>query len=124
MTISYEVFLARVIDEGIDAVKRDYAGADQKEKRDGAIAGFDACRGKSPDDLCILFRLAHNLTADAIPGGPSTPGRYWRRRCFALEVEWVCNCVSALLASNGQPVIIEPTARAVIKAAELCGVRT
>ena len=36
---------------------------------------------------------------------------YWYARCFALEVEWVCNVVSAMLMNEGRPTIVTPTAR-------------
>lgn len=41
---------------------------------------------------------------------------YWRHRCFHAEIEWVCNCVSAMLMNEGLPTIITPTCRGVMRA--------
>jgi len=38
-------------------------------------------------------------------------------------MNWVCNVVSALLMNQGLSTIIQPTARGVLKAAEIVGVR-
>ena len=46
--------------------------------------------------------------------------RYWRVRCFALEVEWTCNVVSAALVNQGLgEAIVPPTARGVMQAARI-----
>lgn len=47
---------------------------------------------------------------------------YWEARGFALEVEWVCNVVSAILMNEGKPTIIPPTARGTIRASEIVGI--
>lgn len=117
--MTLEEFLNRVIDDGIAAVKKDYRQPHQKEKRDGSIAGFEACRGKTLLELNELLQASHTSTADAHDRRAKD---YWWFRCYELEVEWVCNCVSALLVNQGLPPIIVPTARGMMKAAGIVGV--
>jgi len=118
MTI--ERFLSRVIDDGIAAAKDDYTRPDQEEKLRGSIAGFEACRGKNAEGLKELLESSRTATQDA---HQREAADYWWYRCYELEVEWVCNCFSAILANEGLPVIITPTARGTMKAAEIVGVK-
>ncbi len=118
MTMEYGAFLARIINDGIAAASEDYK--DDEEKREGAVGGFLACRGLQPGELAELLREANQAASTAMM--EDSP-RYWRLRCYALEVEWVCNCVSAVLMNEKQPVIVQPTCRGVMKAAEILGVR-
>ena len=68
-------------------------------------------------------------TGSALPA--ITVDDYWEARCYALEVEWVANVVSAALVSAAMlcggktaiPVIITPTTRGMMKAREILGVR-
>ncbi len=115
--MDYITYLARIIDDGIAAVERDYARDPVKLK--GAKEGFEACRGKSPPELQKLLGEARHRTAEAYRQVESA---YWEIACFEAEVEWTCNCVSAALANEGQPTIVTPTARAVLKVAEVLGV--
>lgn len=116
-------FLARVIDGGIAGATADYSANTPNDKMmlEGAVAGFESCRGKSPEQLAILLREARiNQTrahAEQLPD-------YWRHACFAAEIEWVCNCVSALLQNEGLPIIVTPTARGFLRAAEIVGVQS
>lgn len=113
--MTLQQFIERVINDGISAARKDYAGSD--EKLSGSIAGFESCRGKSPAELAALLRGAekhceslrrHNIKDD-----------YWFHRCRHLEIEWVCNVVSAVLVNEGAPPIVTPTARGTIKAATI-----
>ena len=113
--------LKRIIDDGIAVAKADYRLPEQKQKRDGAVAGFEACRGKTPAQLAVLLESARTNTREA---HRSEATNYWEIRCFEAEVEWVCNCVSAILANQHLPVIVTPTYRGVMKAAEVVGVAT
>ena len=115
----YKQFLARVIDDGIAAARHDYAEPRNAQKLAGAIAGFEACRGLDP--LQILDALI-DANARADQAFRDRSDDYWFHRCFALEVEWVANCLSAVLMNEGRPTIIPPTARGVFKAAQIIGV--
>jgi hypothetical protein len=115
-----------VINDGIQAARDDYGSTDTelvRAKLEGSIAGFDACRHRTPAKLKKLLAEAHEKTQGArlrkIGGDDES---YWYIRCYELEVEWVCNCVSAALANSGLPVIVPPTARGVMKVAEILGV--
>lgn len=61
--MNYNDFLNRIIDDGITAAKRDYENSPDKLK--GAVAGFEACRGKSPPELFELLREAGEATRRA-----------------------------------------------------------
>jgi len=111
--------IKRICDDGIEAVKLDYARPDQDDKRRGSIAGFEACRGLTPNGLAELLNAAHDATEDA---RHREAADYWWFRCHELEVEWTCNVMSAALANMGLPVIIQPTCRGAMKAAEILGV--
>lgn len=129
--MTYEEFLARIIDDGIEAARRDYAKKTRAAHLRGAVAGFEACRGKSPIELKVLLDRAcmasHDAHDELVQGRRASPGStrpanlagYWEARCYELEVEWVCNCVSAMLYNEGHPVIVPPTARGTIRAAEV-----
>lgn len=120
--MNYKEFLERVINEGIEAAKKHYAKPEQKEKLAGSIAGFEDCRGRTPEELLWLVGESEKRTAEAYR---KNPREYWKTRCFELEVEWVCNVVSAMLVNEGRKPILPqfPTARAVLKAAEILGTK-
>ncbi len=110
---SYQDLLARVIGDGIEAARVDYRPGPEL---DGSVAGFEACRGRTPEQLAALLQEAR------LEARRGQAGDYWFWRCRELEVEWVCNVVSAALLNQGLPVIVTPTARGVFKAAEILGV--
>lgn len=114
--MNYEQFLNRVVDEGREAARLDYKSGD---KLAGSQAGFDACRGKSVADLAALLDTANRATTDA---RRREAADYWWFRCYELEVEWVCNCVSAMLHNQKLPTIVPPTCRGMMKAAEVIGI--
>lgn len=121
--MTMQQFLDRVIDDGIAAAKADYTREDQAEKLRGSIDGFELCRGLNPLQLRDVFTAA-NQDADRrmLERAPD----YWYWRCRALEVEWVCNVVSAALQNQGVEAICGhlPTVRGVMKAADILGVAT
>lgn len=110
--MNYQTFLAVIIADGIAAANYDYP-ADTR-KREGSVAGFNACSGKNPDELRQLLRDAHTETIRARHGSREY---FWWYRCFELEVIWVCNCVSAYQIRLGEYPITIPTARGTLKAA-------
>ena len=116
--MDYNEFLKRVIDEGIEAAKKDYVKPEQKDKLEGSILGFEKCRGKNPEELVEMLKEAGKATNAA-----SGNSNYWYVRCQEAEIEWVCNCVSAIIVNGGQKPIIPVTARGALKAAEIVGVK-
>ncbi len=115
--MDYETFLNRVIDDGIAAAKTDYAHDD--EKREGAVAGFEACRGKAPAKIIELLAGAARAAHEARRSFERTG--YWRARCYELEIGWVANVVSAALVNEGKAPIVSVTARGMMKAADILG---
>lgn len=120
--MNLQEFLDKVIDAGIEAARRDYNRPDQLHKLEGSIEGFEACRDKTPLGLLLLLK---QVGEDRNKYMRNTFGRdekeeeikkYWRLRCKELEVEWTCNCVSAILINQGLPPIITPTVRGTIQA--------
>ena len=113
----YNDFLDRIINDGIAAATADYV--DDEPRRIGAVAGFNACRQKSPEALLELFRVSAGKMQKDYFGDKDN---YWYSNSYWAEVQWVCNCVSAMLYNEGLPTIIPPTVRGMMKAAEICGV--
>lgn len=118
--MNYSSFLERIIDDGIEAAKKSYSRPKDSHKLAGSLSGFEACRGKGPAELKELLEDCRRRTGMAHQ--ESSDEAYWMVRCFELEVEWVCNVVSAALMNQNEPIIIPPTARGLIKAAEIIGV--
>ena len=128
---TYDQLLDRIITDGIVEVREAYADLKEHHKRDGAIEGFEACRGKSPSDLVTLWSEAEKIAAqiarerreNAPDNGDVTD--YWRQRYKALQIEWVLNVISVGLITSGQPPLLGylPTARGAMKYAEIVGVR-
>lgn len=115
--MNFDAFLTRIIDDGIAACSESYKN--DKQKREGAVAGFNACRGRTifelRQTLFVAQRAADNARA-------VDRDNYWYLRCFHAEVEWVCNVVSSALQNQGEEPIVIPTARGYMKAAEILGV--
>jgi hypothetical protein len=117
MTMTLKKFLNRVVDDGIAAASESYKNDHQK--RDGALAGFEACRGLSVVELRQLLKAsahAKDLAREI------EPERYHYYSCYSSEVEWTCNVVSAVLNNEGIDPIVTPTMRGFMKAAEIVGV--
>lgn len=125
MSLTYDQLVDRIIADGIAEVQVAYADPKDHYKRDGAIEGFEACRGKSPTELVKLWQQteghAENLVHahDADPEGDDL-NNYWRLRYKALQVEFVLNVISVGL---NQPLLSHlPTYRGAVKYAQIVGV--
>lgn len=120
--MTYEELLDRILSDGIAEVREAYAAPEDHHKRDGAIEGFEACRGKSPTDLVALWTEAERSAKQVMRGDARD---YWRCRYKALQVEFVLNVVSVGLVGNGSPPLLAhlPTARGAMKYAAIVGVR-
>jgi len=121
--MDYNQFLRRIIDEGIAAVTADYTEESDKDRLEGSIAGFNACRDKLPEQLVEIWTKA---SADVNEAFGDREKKYWWLRCFQLEVEWVINVVSAMLINEGQKPLLAwlPTANGGMKAASILGVQS
>jgi hypothetical protein len=118
-TTTYDQLLDRVITDGIAEVREAYVDPKDHHKRDGAIDGFEACRGKAPSELVALWQTAENQ-AHQIMRAERDVKDYWRQRYKALQIEFVLNVISVGL---GQPLLAHlPTARGAMKYAEIVGV--
>jgi len=118
--VTYQDALNIIIKDGIEAVRLDYTRPDQKQKRDGSILGFEECRDRTPAQLVALLGESHTMTMDKFRDQAED---YWYWRCRDAEIEWVCNVVSAILINQGLPAISTCTARGMMKAAEIIGVK-
>ncbi len=106
--MEYAEFLNRIVDDGIEAARKSYAG--RPDKLRGAVAGFESCRGKSPDELKSALETAGRATQMA---RVCRADNYWETRCFEAEIEWVVNCIGAAMSHPGS------TVRGLMKAAEI-----
>jgi len=122
--MDYKKFLERVIDDGIEAVKADYKEGDNR--REGSLQGFEDCRGKSPQELLALLMEARQKAQEVYwetqDGDQAAVDRYWHYQSRSLEIEWVCNSVSAAFANSGLAPLIPPTCRGALNAARILGV--
>jgi hypothetical protein len=129
--MTYEQLLDRIISDGIAEVRDAYAEPKNHHKRDGAIEGFEACRGKTPPDLVTLWIAAEQEGHRLIRSQHNEDAQetdikiYWRQRYKTLQIEWVCNVVSVGLTQAGLSPLLGhlPTARGAMKYAEIVGVR-
>jgi hypothetical protein len=113
--MTYAKLLHEIIERGIEGAKKDYA--EKPNKLEGAVAGFEACRQRTPEQLHDLLKRAEGATWQARQShydGKLSIDEYWKLRCYEAEVEWVCNCISVALANQGEKPIIPPTARALM----------
>jgi hypothetical protein len=117
--MTLKAFLDRVIDDGVAAARESYKNKPQK--LEGAVAGFEACRGKTVFELRQQLDLAAKAADVARAVNREN---YWYLRCYHAEIEWVCNVVSACLQNQGLDTIVIPTARGYLKAAEIVGVKS
>lgn len=108
-------FMREVIDQGIEGCKESYKGDSpgRKMKREGAVAGFEACReADSLDELHDVLRKAREQGR-----GKFEDDDYWWYRTYQAEVEWVCNVVSSLFHLLGSDLkLVTPTACGVMQA--------
>lgn len=113
--MTYEEFLARIIKDGLAEVQEAYK--DQPNKLKGCINGFKACEDCDPEELAEVLKRAQAQRSWAYTSNDHD--KYWRARMQEAQIEFVCNCVSAMLMNEKKPVIINPTARGLMKAAEI-----
>ena len=116
--MNYKKLIEKIVEEGRVAVKKDYAGKDQKAIRQGSLAGFNACLDKDPHQLLQLLKKARKDAKGSFLNH-DYGDKYWKIRGYTLKVEWVCNVVSAILFKEGKPVIVNPTARGVKMASKI-----
>ena len=95
--MKYFDFLDKIIESGIDAARRDYH---EGSKLEGAIAGFEECRGKSPEIIRDLLSSA-TKKVNSLFCSEADVDEYWRAVCFMSEVQWTLNCICAAF---GEPV--------------------
>ncbi len=121
----YIEFLTQVIEDGLKSVGSDESLARHPKQLEGARAGFEACRDKLPEQLAELLAEANRKSALAYSMANDKDAdieEYWKQQYYTLQVEWVCNTVSAMLMSQGAPMITTVTARGVMNAARILGV--
>lgn len=121
--MNFEDFLERIIHDGMEAAKRDYEEPRQRAHLHGSLAGFESCRRKSVPELSALMVEAQQATLRS-RREQEEADTYWFKRCYELEIEWVCNVVSAVLVNQGRDPIVPVTGRGLLKAAEIVGVRS
>ena len=118
--MTYDDVLTEIIDGGIMGARHDYAKATHRYQLLGSVDGFEACRGKWPQELFSLLKAANERWEKARQDHAED---YFYHRCYAAEVEWVCNCLSVMMVNAGLEPLIPPTARAYLHMAEIVGVR-
>lgn len=121
--MTYEELLDRIVSDGIAEVQAAYAAPEDHHKRDGAIEGFEACRGKTPTELVTLWSEAERAADHirCVANSDSGVKDYWRQRYKAMQIEFALNVISVGL---GQPLLAHlPTTRGALRYAAIVGVR-
>jgi hypothetical protein len=121
-TITFDEFRTILIEDGIEAARKDYTDPKDLARLNGSIAGFQACFNKNPPEIRKLLKDSAERTSKAfidVNEKTITDYDYWYQVCFAAEVEWVANCISALMISQGLNPIAGITTRGVMKASEI-----
>lgn len=111
-------FTTAAIEAGLLSIEDDPQLQKHPKRMEGSREGFEACRGKDPEALRALLAKA-NADAESARRERTDIEDYWRARYFALQVEWICNTVSAVLMNEDLPTIVPPTARGAINAAKI-----
>jgi len=116
--MNYSAFLKEIIKQGIEKAKEDYPEVKSKDELNGSLAAFKACKSKEPEELKEVFNEVTGYTHKA----------YFQRAkeykwfvAYQLEVEWICNVVSARLVKEGKEALFNrmPTPNGVIKAEKI-----
>jgi hypothetical protein len=127
MGMDLHSFIMRVVQDGIEGAKNDPGISRHPKRLAGSIAGFEACLGKNLAELAKLLEDANRdcvLPEGGHAGNEDVTESYWEKRYYAIQIEWVCNCVSAALMSQKDvPLIVNPTARGAMNAARILGVQ-
>lgn len=120
MPMDRNELLNAIIDDGIYDIVTNYTRPAQRMKREGGIAGFEACRGLDDAALLSLQREARRRRSAAYAADASD---YWWHRTYEAQVDWTINVLSAAMHANGIKPIGGYSARGMIKAADILGVR-
>lgn len=116
--MDYFRYLGRIIELGMEGARRDYEPDDPR--LEGSLDAFARCRGMPPQELLRLHYEARARVAQ-LHGSTAPEEEYWRALAFATELEWVLNVLGAGLGM--QPIGVPITARGVMTAAKILGVR-
>jgi hypothetical protein len=113
-------FIEEVCRAGEAGARVSYANPRDAGKLKGALEGFAVSRTATPLTFEALL-IEANRKAEQLMVVSPTPEQidaYWEARCCALEIEWVMNCVSAVLVSAGKRPLAAhlPTARGMMQA--------
>lgn len=114
-------FVNETVRLGIEAASESYSKPKDQHKREGSIAGFEACRDKDIAGLAELLKEAREKVRQSFRDNDDTE-RYWYLNCYQAEVEWTCNVMSNLLRMAGAPekqMIVPPTYRGMRTAARV-----
>lgn len=120
MPMTREELLDAIIDDGVEECRHTYLRPDQREKLEGCLEGFEACRGRTDGELLELLAARTAQVHDMMAAG--TTAGYWRARCAVLQIAWTLNVLSAAAYAHGRAPLIPPTSRGMAKAAEILGV--
>jgi hypothetical protein len=123
MAMVYLDFLNAIIDDGQYEVQCVYTKPHQQAKKEGALAGFESCRGKTGDVILRLLEDAQKRTEIARTSTTLCSDVYWRIVMVERQIEWVLNVLSAGLDAQGLPPLTAFTARGLAKAIDILGVR-
>ena len=111
-------FINEVVKDGLESIRTNsHTHFDHKDRKEGAIAGFEACM--DIETVEMLREVLYAATEKQQEAFKTKSDDYWWFRYFTLQVEWVANCLSVLLMQQKKNVIVLPTQSAAMKASEV-----
>lgn len=115
--------LDQIIERGIAEVKVSYPAG--TSKHDGAIVGFESCRGKTGHELVALWQAFEKRAYEGLGTDNAREHNYWYNRYAALQIEWTMNVLSVGLTLAGHPPLAAhlPTMRAAQEYSRIVGVQ-
>lgn len=114
----YAAFLDAVIDDGVSDARAGLAGPGREDALDGALSGFEACRGLQADALLALRDAAAGESVEKARA--RDPRRRWFRE-RAARIEWVLSVVNGASLAQGLPINFPPSSLGTSKAAGMLG---
>jgi hypothetical protein len=113
--MDYFQYLNGAIEVGIAEARAEY---DNPMELQGALDGFEACRGRTVPEIEVLLKVSQMAEKGVLKYRPPGWQAVYR---WAQEIEWIWGAVSLLkLDANGQ-VILDQTGRALEQMAQSLG---
>lgn len=108
----YFDFLDKVIADCETSANTHYSSS--PSELESALNALKTCKAKTPGELKDIYESAVSASREARFEKSS---KYTEIRCHEIEVEFICDAVSAILVNSGEePILGKPTKKGFAKA--------